>query len=166
MDDADLLPSNLLGMLESKSEDALRSLAGDELDALHNSVNDNMLNSRVFSLSVLTDQDNVNIVVWSLVAGNGSARAEVSKEVEGSSEGQVERNMSLANGGLVEPSVICMYILVHTKVPELTARGPFKATKFFLTLAIASSGIAVFPFFKMGVTSTGSHLIGTCDQNR
>lgn len=124
VDDTDLLPPNLLGMLESKSEDTLRRLAGDELDALHNSVNDNMLNSRVFSLSVLSDQDNVNIVVWSLVAGNRSARAEVSKKVESSSEGQVKRDMSLANGGLVEPSVLCMSIWSTGSSRSLQQEGP------------------------------------------
>ena len=41
------------------------------------------------------------------------------------------------------------------------ARGPFKATVLPLMLLIASSGITVFPFFKMGVTSTSSHTIGT-----
>jgi hypothetical protein len=41
------------------------------------------------------------------------------------------------------------------------ARGPFKATVLPLMLLMASSGITVFPFFKMGVTSTSSHTIGT-----
>lgn len=31
---------------------------------------------------------------------------------------------------------------------------------FFLTLAMAASGMTVLPFFKMGVTSTSSHVIG------
>lgn len=109
VDDADLLPSNLLSVLEGKSEDTLRCLSGDKLDTLHNTINNNVLNSGVFSLGVLSDKDNVNIVVWGLVAGNGSAGTEVGKEVEGSSECQVKRNMSLANGGLVEQLVI-MYV--------------------------------------------------------
>ncbi len=41
-----------------------------------------------------------------------------------------------------------------------TARGPFRATKFFLTLSMALSGIAVLPSLRIGVTSTGSHSIG------
>jgi hypothetical protein len=40
------------------------------------------------------------------------------------------------------------------------ARGPFNATVFFLTLAIALSGMTVRPSFKIGVTSTSSHAIG------
>lgn len=42
-----------------------------------------------------------------------------------------------------------------------TARGPFNATRFLFTLSIASSGMTVLPFFNCGVTSTGSHSIGT-----
>ena len=42
-----------------------------------------------------------------------------------------------------------------------TASGPFKATKFFLTDSMASSGMTVRPFLSCGVTSTGSHFIGT-----
>jgi hypothetical protein len=59
--------------------------------------------------------------------------------------------------------------------PIGVARGPFRAILFFVTKrqlreeaggregepeAIASSGIAVFPSLRMGVTSTGSHRIG------
>ena len=56
--------------------------------------------------------------------------------------------------------------------PIGVARGPLRAMVFFLTIrwlelfdgglleAIASSGIAVFPSLRMGVTSTGSHMIG------
>jgi hypothetical protein len=43
-----------------------------------------------------------------------------------------------------------------------TARGPLRATKFFLTDWIAASGIAVLPSTKIGVTSTDSHSIGAC----
>ena len=41
-----------------------------------------------------------------------------------------------------------------------TARGPFSATKFVLTLSMALSGMTVLPSFNWGVTSTDSHLIG------
>jgi hypothetical protein len=59
-----------------------------------------VLDTRVFTLSVLTNQDSVNVIVWGLVAGNGAARTKVSEEVEGSAKSKVERNVSLANGGL------------------------------------------------------------------
>ena len=39
--------------------------------------------------------------------------------------------------------------------------SPFKATVFFLTDAIAESGITVFPPFVTGVTLTSSQLMGT-----
>jgi hypothetical protein len=58
-----------------------------------------MLDARVFSLSVLTDQDGVDVVVGCLVAGDGSAWSDVGEEVEGSAEGQVEGDVTLANGG-------------------------------------------------------------------
>jgi hypothetical protein len=54
---AHLLPANVAGVLEGVPQHALRSLAGDELDALHDAVNDNVLDARVFALGVLSDQD-------------------------------------------------------------------------------------------------------------
>lgn len=45
--------------------------------------------------------------------------------------------------------------------PRHTASGPLRATKLRFTLLIASSGIVVLPSFRIGVTSTGSHLMGT-----
>jgi hypothetical protein len=95
---ADLLAANLLGVLEGVAEDALRSLASDELDRLHNTVHDNVLNSGVFTLGVLTDQDNVDIVVWGLVTSNALAGTEVGEEVERSAESQVEGDVALADG--------------------------------------------------------------------
>lgn len=61
-----------------------------------------MLNSRVFTLGVLSDQDGIDVVVVCLVAGDGPAWSQVGEEVEGSSEGKVERDVSLANRGLVK----------------------------------------------------------------
>jgi hypothetical protein len=64
---ADLWSSNVLGVLESESEHTFRSLSCDELDRLHNAVNNDMLNARVFTLSVLSDQDSVHVIVRGLV---------------------------------------------------------------------------------------------------
>jgi hypothetical protein len=58
-----------------------------------------VLDTRVFSLGVLTDQDGVDVVVGCLVASDGSAWSDVGEEVEGSTEGQVEGDVALANGG-------------------------------------------------------------------
>jgi hypothetical protein len=95
---ADLFPANVAGVLEGVSQHALRGLAGDELDALDNTVDHDMLNARVLSLGVLTDQHSVDIVVGCLVAGNGFAWSDVGEEVEGSAERQVERDVALSNG--------------------------------------------------------------------
>lgn len=100
VDDADLLAANGLGVLEGVSEDTLTGLAGDELDGLDNTVDDNVLNARVFALGVLSDQDGVDIVVGGLEAGNRAAGSEVGKEVEGSSESEVQGDVTLADGGL------------------------------------------------------------------
>jgi hypothetical protein len=55
VDDADLLAADGLGVLESETEDTLTSLAGDELDALDDTIDNNVLDTRVLALGVLTD---------------------------------------------------------------------------------------------------------------
>lgn len=100
VNDADLGAANGLSVLESISQDSLAGLAGDELDALDDTIDDNVLDTGIFTLSVLSDKDGVDIVVGGLEAGDGAARSEVSEKVEGSSQGQVQRDMALANGGL------------------------------------------------------------------
>lgn len=119
-----------------------------------------MLNPGVFSLGVLADQDGVDVVVSSLVPGNRAARTNIGKEVEGTAEGQVEGDVALADGGLGFRSVS----LPGNKTPDggQTARGPLRATRFFLTELMALSGIAVLPSLMIGVTSTGSHSMGAC----
>ena len=90
VDSADLLATDGLGVLESESQDTLRSLLGDQLDGLDDSVNDDVLDTRVLSLGILTDEDNVDIIVWGLVSSDGLARTEVCEEVEGTTESKVE----------------------------------------------------------------------------
>jgi hypothetical protein len=99
VDNADLLLVDGLRVLEGETENTLRSLAGDELDALHNTVDDNMLNTGVFTLGVLTDENSVDVVVGSLVASNGTARTQVGEQVESTAESQVQGDVTLANGG-------------------------------------------------------------------
>ena len=100
VDGADLVLANLLGVLEGVAQHALGSLAGDELDGLDNAVDDDVLDARVFSLGVLTDENGVDTIVGGLVALDGLARTDVGEEVEGTAESQVERDVTLANGGL------------------------------------------------------------------
>lgn len=98
MNSCDLLFVDVSSVLERKSDDSLRSVAGDEFDGLHNSRYDNMFNSRVFALSVLSNQDSVDIFVRGLVTLDRSAWSNVGVKVEGSSKGQVQRDVSLSDG--------------------------------------------------------------------
>lgn len=100
MHNPDLLLIDRSSVLERVAEHPLRRLLGDELDALHHTIHDNMLNARVFTLGVLTDQDGVDVVVGGLVASDRPARAEVGEEVERATESKVKGNMALSNGGL------------------------------------------------------------------
>lgn len=155
VDDADLVAANLLGVLEGEAEDALRGLAGDELNGLDDAVNDLVLDTRVLALGVLSDQDSVDVIVGGLVASDRSAGTEVGKEVEGSSKGQVERDVALANGGLrgrEKKMISFLFVLLITLslcillLPAFcrlfparegdarTARGPLRATLFFSML--------------------------------
>lgn len=98
MHNADLFATNLLCVLESVSQNPLRGLAGDELDGLNDTVNNNVLDAGVFTLGVLTDQNNVNVIVRGLVACNGLAGTEVGEKVECAPEGEVKRDVALADG--------------------------------------------------------------------
>ena len=90
MHSAHLLPADALSMLESESQDAFRSFAGDELDALDDTVDYDVLDTRIFSLGVLTDEDGIYIIVRCLVAGNRFAGSEIGEEIESSAESQIE----------------------------------------------------------------------------
>jgi len=57
---------------------------------LHNAINDDVLDAAVFTFSILTDEDGVDVVVGGFVAGNGFAGADVGKKVESSAESEVE----------------------------------------------------------------------------
>lgn len=100
MHNADLVAANGLSVLESEAQDALRGVAGDELNALDNTVNDHVLDTGVLSLGVLADQHSVDVVPGSLVALNRLARAQVGEKVKCAAQSQVERDVALANGGL------------------------------------------------------------------
>jgi hypothetical protein len=87
--DAHLLLVDGLGVLEGETQDALGGLLGDELDALDNTVDNDVLDAGVFTLGVLTDQDSVDTIVGGLVAGNGAAGTDVGKQVESAAQSQV-----------------------------------------------------------------------------
>lgn len=56
-----------------------------------------MLDTRVLSLGVFTDENSVDVVVGGLVTLDGDTGSDVGKEGECSSEGQVERDVTFSN---------------------------------------------------------------------
>lgn len=161
MNYADLLPSYFLGILEGKAENTFGRFSRDELNALHNAIHHNMLNSRIFSLSVFSNEDSLDIVIWSLVASDRPSRSDVCEKIKGTAKSKVEGNMAFADRCLQTSLIIVLALNGISQQMELTASGPLRATKFFFTLSIALSGMAVFPSLITGVTSTGSQFIGT-----
>ena len=92
-----LRPADVFGVLECEPQNALRGGASDEFDTLHNAVYNDMLNTRVFSLGILTDQDGVDVIIRRFVPGNGFTGADIGEKVEGAAEGEVERDMAFAD---------------------------------------------------------------------
>lgn len=56
-----------------------------------------MFNTRIFSLCILPDENSVDIIIWGLEALNRRARTNVGEQVESSSKGQVQRDVTFAN---------------------------------------------------------------------
>ena len=97
---ADLAFADVLGVLEGEAQHSLRGGARDEFDALHNAVNDYVLDPGVLAFGVFADEDRVDVVVWGLVAGYGNAGADVCEKVEGAAEGEIEGDVTFTDGGL------------------------------------------------------------------
>jgi hypothetical protein len=111
------LPMNL-GIVERVSCHSLTRSPGDKLDGLNDAIDDLVLDTRVFALSVLSNEDGVDVVVGRLVTLDGHARSNVCKEIEGTSEGQVEDTWPL-------PTVKWTWVLVwvpHATVSRHTGR--------------------------------------------
>ena len=104
MDGSDLVSASLGSVVESITSDSLRCLVGDEFDRLDNTVNeldtlnrstlvsrktDLVLDTRVLSLSVLSDEDSVDVVVSGLVSFDGDTWSDVGKQRECSSQCQI-----------------------------------------------------------------------------
>ena len=100
VDHTDLLLVDRAGVLEGETKNPLRSLPCDKLDALHHTIDNNVLNTRIFTLGVLTDQDRVDVVVGGLVAGNRAAGTHVGEEVECPTESKVEGDVTLSDRSL------------------------------------------------------------------
>ena len=97
---AHLSLADVLGVLEGESEDPLRGALGDELDALHDAIDDYVLDTRVFAFGVLADEHRVDVVVWGFEASDGFAGAHVGEQVERAAEGEVEGDVTFTDGCL------------------------------------------------------------------
>lgn len=102
MHSADLLPPDFLSMLECKSQHSLRCFSSDELYALDNAIHNHVLDPGVFTLGILANENGVDVGVWSVVSGNGLAGSDVGEQVEGTAEGQVQRDMAFPDRCLKE----------------------------------------------------------------
>lgn len=100
VDHANLLLVDQTSVLEGEAKYPLGGLLCDKLDALHNSVDNDVLDTGVFTLGVFTDQYRVDIVVGGLVARDRAAGTHVREEVEGTTEGKVERDVTFSNRSL------------------------------------------------------------------
>jgi len=58
---------------------------------------DLVLNARVLSFCVFTDENGVDIIIRCLISGNGDTWPDVGEKVESPSESQVERNVTLSD---------------------------------------------------------------------
>lgn len=99
VDNKDLLHASGQGVLVSVPDDSLGSLSGDQLDGLNDTGDDGVLDTGVLTLSVLSDEQGVDVLVRGLVAHDGLARSDVGEQVEGSSQSQVHGNVALTDGG-------------------------------------------------------------------
>ena len=99
MDGADFGFLDVLGVLEGEAQDPFTRLSRDELDGLHDAVDDDVLDAGVLALGVLSDEDRVDVVVGCLVARDTLTRPHVGEQVEGAAEGEVEGDVAFADGG-------------------------------------------------------------------
>jgi hypothetical protein len=89
-----------LSILETEPQNTLGGFLGDQFDRLNNTVHNLVLDAGVLSLGVLTDENGVDVVVGGLEARDRAARTDVGKEVESPTKSQVERDVTLSDGGL------------------------------------------------------------------
>lgn len=97
----------VVGQSEGEGElgDTLRLRAGDDLQALNNTRHRLVLQSRVLSLGVLTDNAQVNVLVAGLVAGDVLDQDDGGVDVEFLTESDVEGLVAGAVDGCVQDSL-------------------------------------------------------------
>lgn len=137
---------------------------GNELDRLHNTVDDLVLDTRVLSLRILSNDDRVDIVVRRLESDDGPTRTNIGEERECSSQSEIERDVSLSNWERRVRSDRPGRGVFRVKDILGVARGPLSATVFFLIDTMAFSGIEEAPLMMIGVTSTSWKSMGTCER--
>lgn len=111
---SNVIASVVACILECIASYSFRCIVGDELDGLYDA-SDNLyhpksrsveqrtqttyfvLNARVLSLGIFTNQNRIHIIVRCLEAFNRPTRPDVGEKVKGSSKSQVERDVSLSN---------------------------------------------------------------------
>ena len=105
VDAGDLLA--VVGEREGESElgDALRLLAGDDLERLDDAVDRLVLETRVLALGVLTDDAEINVLVACLVAGDVLEEDDRGVDVELLAKSDVERTVAGALDGGVEDTL-------------------------------------------------------------
>lgn len=105
VDASDLAPVVGQSKGESKLGDALTLRAGDNFQRLNDAVDGLVLKARVFTLGVLTDDAQVDVLVTGLVAGDVLDEHNASVDIELLSQGDVERLMARALHGSVEDTL-------------------------------------------------------------
>lgn len=94
-----------LGEVESEAGDALRLLAGNDLEGLDDARHALVLEARVFTLGVLTDDAHVDALVARLVAGDVLDHGDGGVDVEVLTHGDVEALVAGAGDGGVEDTL-------------------------------------------------------------
>jgi len=90
LDGSNVIPSGLDSMLECVSSDSLGGISGDQFDGLHDARLDFVLNTRVLSFGILTDEQRIYVIVCSLEARDGFTRSHVCEKTESNTKSKIE----------------------------------------------------------------------------
>lgn len=98
VDAGDSVPTVLSSVLESVLADVSGGGLSDELDGLDDAWDDLVLDAGVLTFSVFSDGDDVDVLVFGLVANDGLAWSNVGVKAEGLSEHEVHGGVASADG--------------------------------------------------------------------
>lgn len=99
VDDQDLWLANGSGVLKGITRNPRGGLSCDKLDGLNDTWNNGVLDTGILALSVLSNQDGVDVLVGGLVANHALAWTDVGKQTEGLTQSKVHGLVALANWG-------------------------------------------------------------------